>query len=129
MNFGLIADKYPTEREAVGKLEELLSHVPPQHSEFTLNDLCEAVHPRRREVLAAVLGELVRQGVFEQIIRVLSPATLGGIGDFASLESVPRSLHDWRSDTELDVTPANVRIIYKVGAAGAHERSAVTSRD
>ncbi len=129
MNFASIADKYPTERDAVVKLEDLLSHLTAEDREFTLNDLCDEVHPRTREVLAAVLGELVRQGIFEQVVRVVSPSNQGGIGDFASLEVVPKSLHDWRSDTQLEVTPANLRIIYKVGSGVLHDRSRATSRD
>ena len=114
MNFGSIVDKYPTERDTIARLERLLSSSAPADVEYTLNDLCELLRPRTREGMATVLGELVRGGVFRQVVRVLSPATKGGIGDFKSLEEVPRSLHDWRSDREVDITPEDLRVIYIV---------------
>jgi hypothetical protein len=120
MNFGLIADKYPTEREALARLDELLAHLSPSDREFTLNRLCELLHPRSREALASVLGELVRQGVFKLVVRVVSPATQGGIKDYESLEAVPDSIHDWRSDREIEVTPELLRVVYVLAGPQQH---------
>jgi hypothetical protein len=120
MNFGSITDKYPTEREALTRLEELLSHLSSSDREFTLTRLCELLRPQNREALASALGELVRQGVFKQVVRVVSPATQGGIKDFESLDAVPDSIHDWRSDREIEVTPELLRVVYLVPRPQQH---------
>ena len=116
MNFASTADKYPSEREALGRLEDLLSKQPAVGTEYTLTRLCDLLHPHSQERLASALGDLVRQGVFKLKIRVISPFTQGGIKDFDSLEEIPPSIHDWRSDSELEVTSENLRVLYKPSA-------------
>ena len=46
------------------------------------------------------------------MIRVISPTTRGGIKDFDSLTDVPDRIHDWRADSEMEVEPDNLRILY-----------------
>jgi hypothetical protein len=110
MNLDSLIAKYPSERDAIARLAEVLSS--DEHKEYTLNRLSDLVHPNSVESLAGALGELVRSGELKLIVRVISPSTLGGIKDFRSLEEVPHVVRDWRSDTEIEVKPQNLRLVY-----------------
>jgi hypothetical protein len=111
MNLDFLIAKYPSEREAIERLSEVLGSV--EEKEYTLNRLTDLVHPNSVESLAGALGELVRSGELKFVVRVISPSTLGGIKDFQSLEDVPPVLRDWRSDTDIEVSPQNLRLVYK----------------
>lgn len=58
-----------------------------------------------------MLADLVEIGVLRQIIRVESPVG-GGIADFEDILAVPETIRDWRTDSDLTVTPANIRVLY-----------------
>ena len=118
MNFERIADRYPEEREAIARLRELLGAPATSSREYTLSWLCDLVHPTSPEGLAVILGELVRRGFLRQVVRVVSPTTQGGIGDYASLSEVPQFVHDWRSDTEFEVRPGDLRVLYIASEPG-----------
>jgi hypothetical protein len=111
MSFESITSKYPSEQEALSKLRNLLSS--PRAGEFTLNRLCELVAPNDRDEFAIILGDLARNGLVKLIVRVVSPSTQGGVGDYSTLDEVPKVVHDRRTDTALEVTSENLRIIYK----------------
>ena len=113
MNFESIVSKYPSEQEALAKLKDVLSGAKQQGAEFTLNRLCDLVAPRDREEFAIILGELARHHFIKLVVRVVSPRTQGGIGDFSTLDEVPQVVHDWRTDSEIEVSPENLRIVYK----------------
>jgi len=74
--------------------------------------LSDLVHPNSVESLAGALGDLVRSGELKLVVRVISPSTLGGIADFRSLDEVPQIVRDWRSDTEMEVKPQDLRLVY-----------------
>lgn len=112
MSFASIADKYPTERVALTKLQRFLAKHSSEHSEFTLDMLCDLLQPQSRDELAMALGELVRKGEIKKVVRVVSPTTQGGIKDFDSLEKIPRFIHDWRNDVEIEVNPDLLRTVY-----------------
>ena len=112
MNLERIANKYPSEREAIARLEELFAKEKGARAEYTLNSLCDAVQPKSREGLALALGELVQQGELKRVIRVVSPTSQGGIGDYSSLDEVPPCIHDWRTDLGIEVRPEDLRVIY-----------------
>jgi hypothetical protein len=113
MNFESIASKHPSEEEALEKLRDLLSKAKRKEEEFTLNRLCDLVAPNSREELAIILGEMARGGLIKLVVRVVSPSAQGGIGDFPTLDEVPDVVHDWRTDSEVQVSPENLRVIYK----------------
>lgn len=98
------------------RLEQILQAHPGQRAEFTLERLSDLVHPRNREELVLALGQLVRKGRLKKLIRVVSPRTQGGIGDYASLDDVPRFTTDWRSGMQIEITPEDLRFIYVVPA-------------
>jgi len=112
MNLESIANKYPSERAAFAKLQRLLSEHSGDHSEFTLDTLCDMVQPRSRDELAIALGELVRKGKIKKVVRVVSPTTQGGIKDYDSLEKIPHFIHDWRNDIEIEVNADLLRTVY-----------------
>jgi hypothetical protein len=113
MNFESIASKYPSEQEAIAKLRDILHRANRQEAEFTLNRLCDLVTPRDRDEFALILGELTRGGLIKLVVRVVSPSTQGGVGDYSTLDEVPDVVRDWRTDSEVHVTPENLRVIYK----------------
>jgi hypothetical protein len=96
------------------RLEEIRKDHPGQTVEFTLDRACELIHSVNREDLVLSLAELVRDGRIKQVIRVVSPKTQGGIGDYESLNDVPHHTTDWRTGTEIEVTPDDLRVIYVV---------------
>lgn len=112
MNFEFITSKFPFERDALARLGHFLAEHGASGEQFTFTRLCEVVEPRSREQFAAALGELVRQGILKQVVRVISPTTRGGIKDFDSLTDVPDRIHDWRADSEMEVEPDSLRIVY-----------------
>ena len=84
--------------------------------EFTFERLADLVEHYTEIELAAALDELIRRGRLRQIVRVESPHGRGGIKDFDSILEVPDRIHDYRTDTDLDITPSNLRVLYR--AAG-----------
>lgn len=114
MNFERIISKALPEPKAAAKLGRVLTSQPGQRKEFTLGRLCDLVQPASREGLALALGELVRYGRLKQVVRVESPRMRGGVKDFDSLDAVPQFIHDWRTDTEIEVSPDDLVILYVV---------------
>jgi len=110
MNLESLTARYPSERQSLGKLAELLT--TGGHAEYTLNRLSDLVEPNSKEALAGALGELVRSGEIKLVVRVISPRTRGGIGEFSSLDEVPDVVHDWRSDKDIEVTAEDLRVLY-----------------
>ncbi len=111
MNLESLTAKYPSERQSLRKLAELLSS--SENQEFTLNRLSDLVEPNSKEALAGALGELVRSGEIKFVIRVISPRAQGGIKDFESIEQVPAVVYDRYTDTQVEVTAENLRLLYR----------------
>ena len=116
MNFERIADKFALGTESRLRLANILHEAADRDREYTLNQLAELVEPPNTTQLAALLGCLVREGELRKIIRVVSPTTQGGIGDFDSLEQVPNEVRDWRTDTMVEVKPDDLRVVYIIPA-------------
>ena len=86
-----------------------------QVAEFTFNHLLQEVQPTSPDELASVLAQLTTARFLEKIIRVESPESHGGIGDFHSLSEVPQEMRDWRTDRVFEVRPENLRVIFRPG--------------
>jgi hypothetical protein len=86
-----------------------------QTPEFTFNHLLQEVGSVEPDQLALVLAQLTLSKVLEKIIRVESPESHGGIGDFHSLTEIPNEIHDWRSDRMIEVGPENLTVIFRPG--------------
>jgi hypothetical protein len=83
--------------------------------EFTFSHLLQEVGPTEPDELALVLAQLTLTKFLEKIIRVESPESHGGIGDFHSLAEIPKEIRDWRSDRMIEVGPENLTVIFRPG--------------
>jgi hypothetical protein len=110
--FDALTSRFPHEQQALKGLAELVRS--SKKREMTFDHLVSWLNPRSVESLALILAELTRAGVVTRVIRVES-RTHSGIGDFASLNDIPPRMHDYSTDEEIEVTPDNLRIVYKVG--------------
>jgi hypothetical protein len=98
---------------AVHAVEAVLKRKP--QGEFTFERLLDLAGEVDERDLASALALLVNSGRLKQIVRIESPYVKGGgIGDFDSIVDVPERIRDERSDTELTVTPSNLRVLYRV---------------
>lgn len=82
--------------------------------EFTFERLYDLVDAPNKLWLAEHLADLVNAGELKQFVRVESPTKGGGIQDFDSILDVPPVIHDWRAQTDLEVTPDNIRLFYRL---------------
>lgn len=61
--------------------------------------------------LASLISILLSEHVLKRIVVVQSP--LGGaVAEYSSIDEVPEYIHDHLSDTELRITPDNLRMVY-----------------
>lgn len=112
--------KLPAEREAIERLESLLNDLRKESvrsgkaPEYTFEHLYQKTQFSSPEALSVVLADLVDRGEIQKRVRVESPSTGGGIGDYNSLLDVPETIYDWRADKEVAVTPEQLRVIFKL---------------
>jgi hypothetical protein len=116
MSFAQSIIRHVSGKALMERLDEILKAEPRQKAEYTLERMVELVEPQDREELILALGDLVRNGRIKKLIRVISPKTRGGIGDFESLEAVPSVLTDSRTGLTMEVTPDDLCLIYVVPA-------------
>jgi hypothetical protein len=95
----------------VPRLKEVFGSQPG--FEFTFNSLFDAVKPHNEKQLALALASLVDQGVIRKFVRVQSPTTHGGLGDFPSVIDVPDEIHDIHADSWVQVRPEHLVVIYR----------------
>lgn len=118
-SFKNLTSRLPRERKAIQRLQSLIESETAQprrryEPEYTFEHLFQETGFVKPEDLALVLAELVTQGAIEKKIRVFSPTRGGGIGDFQSISEVPPVIHDWRADQDVQVTPDNLAVIYRL---------------
>jgi hypothetical protein len=120
VSFENLTSRLPREREALLRLKSLIESAVSQSEkrraplEYTFEHLFEETGFIKPEDLALALAELVSQGAIEKKIRVVSPTRGGGIGDFESILEVPQTIHDWRADREVSVSPDELTVIYRL---------------
>lgn len=107
--------RHPREREAIARLEALLSSSAeaPEPYRFTLDQLADEVHAKSRDELALILGELSAAGVVDYWLQVRSPITKQPIAGYRSMREIPRVLKDKTTDSEFIVDFDNVLGIYE----------------
>jgi hypothetical protein len=109
-----IIDKFPAEKRTIHRLESVLSKATPNQV-YTFEHLYNKVSPSSAELLSLVLAELELRGILQKVIRLESPTTRGGLGDYSSIFEVPEVIRDWRSgNREIRVQPENLRVLFKV---------------
>lgn len=82
-------------------------------AEYTFPHIVQNVKPGSPEDVAAVLNELTKTAEVEKILRVESPTTHGGIGDYSSAQEIPAEVYDFRADRNIRVRPENVVVIFR----------------
>jgi len=107
--------KVPQEREAFRRFFEILeSNTSTQPKYVTVNRLFDKLEPNSVYGLTQVITALLEAGLLEQVIRIQSPKTGGVIRDFNSIVEIPSTIHDKYSDSEIDVTPENMGVFYRL---------------
>lgn len=104
----------PIDRQSGKRLVHLVERAKAEgHKDYTFDLLIQEVNPQSPEALALAMHALVQNGIVQRVIRVESPTTHGGIGDFSSVAEVPKEIHDWRADEDIQVRPENLHVVYK----------------
>ena len=106
--FETITAEKPEWKDTIQALADLLE----PGKEYSFNFLVHRLPDVPPAQLSLVLSELDDVGVLQRIVRVESPETGGGIGDFRSLLDVPETIVDYRTGKTLEVTPDNIRTIF-----------------
>jgi hypothetical protein len=118
VSFENLTSRLPDERKALSRLKSLIDAASSQRDkqapEYTFEYLFDTTGFVKPEDLALVLAELVSEGAIQKKVRVYSPSSGGGIGDFESVIDVPPVIFDWRADREVEVTPDNLSVIYRL---------------
>lgn len=110
--FASITAEFPAERDALAQLGELVDTGVQRR--LTLDHLFLRLQPHSEIDFARVLERLVAAGAIGRVYQVESPVTRSPIEEFASYESIPESIFDWHTETQIPVTPRNVRPMYLV---------------
>jgi len=117
INLGEITGKYHEGRGPTKRLQKLASSWKPGEV-YTFDHLYQEVLPSSPQTLSLILGELTQRGVLEELVRVESPFTGGGIKDFPSVSHVPERIYDFHSGREIEVHPENLRVLFRVPHGG-----------
>lgn len=107
-----LISQFPTEGMAVERLAHLFDEVKETKGEFPSEKLLEKVRPSSRMVFIYMMDALIEMGELKKIYRVESKS-LGGIDDFENLEDIPEVIPDWRTDSEVEVAPSDIKLIYQ----------------
>jgi hypothetical protein len=94
------------------KIRQFLS--TRQSGEFTFERLYNVAGEYDQLDIAEALAALVHEGTLKQFVRVESPDDKGGIGDFDTMLDVPDEMEDYRTGTDLVVTPEHLRVMYRI---------------
>jgi hypothetical protein len=79
---------------------------------FTLDDLTDEVRAKHKASVAFLLGQLVSNGVIDQVVAVISPESKGGIATYGDITLVPQILFDPFQLKNIDVDRSMIRIYY-----------------
>jgi hypothetical protein len=109
-----LIDEFPEERDSIEKLSAFIDKKQagePRRTELTVQRIFDVVEPSSEGTLLSILQRLVQQGVLTKVLRVESDST-GGIGDFESLDKIPRVLWDSRVGVNVEVRLDQVKLVY-----------------
>lgn len=106
----LLVDRHPEAVAVINRLADVFASSGKVVVHY--DRLLDLVHPASQAQFAEVMRQLVRDKKLREVIRVES-AKGGGIGDFSSLEDVPDTIHDWRTDQNVEVTADMLRVVYE----------------
>ncbi len=107
-------EKHPSERDTVDRLQSLLNQVQEDDKRvFDSPRLAELAKPSSALSFDLLLGELVAAGILESFVRVQSPTTGAGIGDYPSLKLVPPKILDRTAEQEIEPTIKDVQFFFR----------------
>ena len=112
MNYLLRIAKMAKDMRLISALERLAEEAADHKREYSLSALADIVHSESQEALAIALGDAIKRGMIQRVIRIVSPENQGGIGDYSSLNDIPNVVRDWRADRDMEVRPDNLRVVY-----------------
>ena len=112
-NLDYLIKEFPEERSAIERLCIYLDSVKGSVRELTVQRLYDLIDPSSQRVLVKMLQQLVKNGVFKQIVRVESDS-LGGIGDYDSVVDVPKVIFDSRLGQTVEVRLDQIHLVYRL---------------
>jgi hypothetical protein len=96
---------------------------------YTLTDIASQLHITSPSSLASALAELTKEHFIDQVFRVESPKSRGGIKDFDQLDDIPDEITDWRQgDLVIPVTPRMIRVLFRKHSPSTREVRTASSR-
>lgn len=116
-SFENLTSKIPKEEGAsLHRLEEYICALKSSNQDIvlTINRLYDILSPSSHSALVLILQSLMNAGVLKQVIRVVSPKTGAGIGEFSSLTEIPNVIHDLTVDEDIEVHENDIKILYKM---------------
>jgi hypothetical protein len=109
-----LISKYPDKADTFDRITKAFSvDSTMQDDVYSLSSLLEKLCLKSSINSILTVKILENEGFISKIFRVESPS-LGGLGDYESLTKIPLTVHNWREDTDLRVTPENISILYKI---------------
>ena len=111
-----LIDEFPEEAQALERLVDLLKPRPGRNDrrEYSPARMYDLIQPTNFRVLVQILSSATQKGLIKRIIRVVSPTTGGGIGDFESIVDIPDFLLDIRVGREIEVTTDSITMVYEI---------------
>lgn len=117
VNLEALTTDFPGQKAAVEKLVTFLESTARTSAfdrVYSYDRMLAISQIKSSRDLVLVLNRLVQDGLLEQFVRVENNSA--GIKDFASINEIPETIHDWRTDTEIAVTPDKLHLYYKLHA-------------
>jgi len=113
--FSSIIDRMPMSAGAIGLIAQYLEDASKQQRlhklRLELRQIKRIGELESSNELAAVVALLLEEHVLRRVVVVQSPAG-GAVAEFNSYDEVPETLHDHLRDTEMRVTPSDLRTVY-----------------
>ncbi|MFT5048579.1 MAG: hypothetical protein ACI8UP_005582 [Porticoccaceae bacterium] len=117
VNLEALTSEFPALTGVVKRLVTFLESTActaTQDKFYSYDRISVIAETQPNQELATVLSRLVQGGLLEQVIRVENNSA--GIGDFNSISEIPELIHDWRTDSDIAVTPDKLHLYYKLHA-------------
>jgi hypothetical protein len=115
-----LISRFPSEKDALERLNALMlsdtSSIREQQKIYPIARLLDKVGPNSQYSFVEIVSYLVEEGMMKRILRVESPKTRTGLGDYESIEDIPKNIHDETTDENIDVSPQDIKLYYKFNA-------------
>ena len=109
--------KFPSERDTIKRLENLLRQGKEQDRVYTASRLTKILEPSSAWTFSFLLKDLASQGLLEQVMRLYSTSG-AGLKDFEDLDQIPETFFDHTTDSDIDVSMDDIEVVYKIPGHG-----------